>query len=487
MSRLYTTISSSLAQELQPRTSLEMASPTGPDINPISQTHRIRPEWEVIDLENGTCTTQVYLYPDEVNLETHPSTPQGAPGPDLTASTTAPIHGRDRLYRSHSRSVTVPANTGSSAMPNNYTQRSSYTFQEALPLRLKNTSPSLKENAETYVRLGGDSTENWGQHRVSPSVSRSEVASSVAASTLMTKDVAARMSALNYSVDITDPSSPTVHTATLLDTTADHTLIPKSPRTEYISTFSTPEIPIAVNNLRSRIYRRALTFDVPAPAKTAKPANPYITIERLGGSSRVSLRYDALPMYSVTDESEYGDDGNHTKKQELAGPYRAAALWEFVGQTFARGERYRKLKPKKKKIVKTSLGRITPVSNLSKSVLAYGEEGDSMPQDTGAGVWERLTSGIHGLDWSSLGGIAPRSGLSSPVLAYNEENDRIHRETGEWRRVARGTRRSNRHPLEWNTPLSDPELAYGKNGKKQQETGVSGEWSRSTSGSGKLA
>lgn len=416
----------------------------------------------------------MYLYADEVNLETHSLTPQGTPEPGLTASTTA-IQGRSRLYHSHSRSVSVPARTSSFDVPTQYTMRSFNNFEEA--------PPSLTEATETSAYLNKDSAETQGELQASSSVSHSEVTSGVGTSTSMIQDIDTGMSALNYSVDITDSRSPMVHTATLSDTTSDHTLIPKSPRTECIPTFLTQEIPIAVNNPRFRIYRQASTLHVPASAKTVKPINPFITIERLDGSLSVSLRSGA----SAIDEYEYGNNWKPTKEQELAGPYREAAIWEFIGQTYARAERYKKLKPKKKRIVRTSLERITPPSTLSKSVLAYGDDGDNMPQDTEVGVRETFTGDILSLGWNTHENIPPSLALPSSLFAYFEENDRIRREASARRSGARGARRFNRHSLEWDTPLSDPELAYGRNEEKQQETRPNGERSRSTNRRGRLA
>jgi hypothetical protein len=83
---------------------------------------------------------------------------------------------------------------------------------------------------------------------------------------------------------------------------------------------------------------------------------------------------------SNADVALTGDDSLIHSAQ--AGPYRRAAVWEFIGQTFAKAER--RAKPKQKKRFRCYAKGIVPVpgiSSLSRAVLTNDEEEEIASED----------------------------------------------------------------------------------------------------------
>ena len=369
MPPLCTTFTSSLSPGPPSWSSCEMTKPASISFNCASENQRIRPEWEVVDLESGICTTHVYLYPDEVNLEeTSHWISINVAAPDTTLNTTPPNQQQRRqLFRSHSLSTSSsPAN---SLIHISSSEVDCHSIKDDISLRPKVTS-CLRGDAMSYVPHRLHDTENLGHPPSPAAIPSSKATSSVRSSTLIMEDLTKDISTLNYFASDPVPSSPTIHTSTLMDAGVVPTAIPRPPRNKYIQTYKVPELPFSVSRLSPHYHRRVqLPFELPVPAKALKPINPYISTSRVDGSLLVKLKYNTLPIYSVTDETGSGSATDDPQKQGMVGPYRSAAIWEIIGQTFAKPERYKKLKLKRKRGVRDSLERTTPRSNLSKAIL----------------------------------------------------------------------------------------------------------------------
>jgi hypothetical protein len=69
-------------------------------------------------------------------------------------------------------------------------------------------------------------------------------------------------------------------------------------------------------------------------------------------------------------------------------------MWEFVGQTFAKHERRKKLKATKnrKAVIREFLGRATPRSKLSQQVLADDDEDEAYGFDDIRSAWTHFVN-----------------------------------------------------------------------------------------------
>lgn len=84
--------------------------------------------------------------------------------------------------------------------------------------------------------------------------------------------------------------------------------------------------------------------------------------------------------------------------EEQVGPYRSAAVWEFIGQTFQKGERLRATRYKKKRrfsCYAQGVGNIPGSSCLSKEVLTTEEAPNSKAiEEEVMGEWGKYFSGM---------------------------------------------------------------------------------------------
>lgn len=338
-------------------------------IGPISLTSRVRPEWEVIDLESGTCTTQVYFSPDEVNGKEIQSQVH-AFMPNSTVNTIAPSTASRRPYWSHSLISLSPTNA-SAAMSNGYCRPALENPENDPRIRSKSTPSCLRGDAMAYVPRRAISLGGLPLTSVIPKI---KVASRAYTSMLMTKDITMANSSINHSNEAALLHPPLVHISSLMDKSAVNFPSPRSPKPKFIPTFASVDENSTLN-LNTEAFRRLLLSpEFSASVTKPKPANPFISFKRENGSVHVSLKYNTMPIYSVTVDLEGYSSENSVKKRQVTGPYRSAAMWEFVGQTFGKYDRYKKLKPKKRRVIRDCLERITPSSSLSNQILVDNDE-----------------------------------------------------------------------------------------------------------------
>lgn len=398
-----------------------MASPANIRIGPISQPERIRPEWEVVDLESGTCTTQIYLFPDEINItNTRFPTATDVPTQYSTVHTMALCQGSPVLYWNHPLISSPPTNT-TVAMSKSYTQPSFGNSEKDIRIRSKSTPSRLRGDAKEYVPRRAISLGNLPLSSTSVAPTES---SSAYTSMLMTKDVAMRNSILRRSPNMPLPNSPPAYVSSLMRANTTHPAAPKSPRMKFTPTFPTLDETTALQ-LRSQEYRRLLlSYQLRIQAKKLKPTNPYITITRGHGSLEISLKYNRAPIYSITVEPETNSDGSDAKRQDAVGPYRTAAVWEFVGRTFGKHERNKRFRPKRRRTMRGSLERITPPSSLSQELLADDDMNKNMFDNAEVRAeWTSLVNSADSLNRLPQDYVSRILALSSQVMAH-ENNHR---------------------------------------------------------------
>lgn len=342
-------------------------------IGPVVRTSRVRPEWKAIDLETGTCTTHICLYPDEVDrfeiwLLMHPYVP-------ATVIRITPHTATRRPYWSHYLISWSSANT-SAAMSNGHNRPALEAPDTDPRVRSKSIPSRLRGDATDYVPRRANSLED----PLTSASPTSQALSRVNTSMPMTTDVTTTNPVVNRSVESPLSHPLPVHVSSLMDNSAVG-VPPKSPKTKFTPTFP-PVDENAPLNLKTETYRQLLLapqFSVPA-TYTRLP-NPFITIKRKYGSVDVSLKYGPVPQCPDAN-SQSNNSKNGAKKQQVTGPYRYAALWDMVGLTFCKPERDKKVKPKKVRVLRESLERTIPPSSLLNQIFPDDDEYKNMFDDT---------------------------------------------------------------------------------------------------------
>ena len=463
-----------------------MVSPLSTSIGLTTQPGRSRVEWEVDDPESGTCTTQVYLFPDEVNIARSRSTILEDPHtPCLTVNATTLSEESRGLCLSHSARSLSLANTPV-AILNSFDGPSSE--EKDARIRSKSTPSRLRGDAKPYVPRRTISLDNLP---LSSGCLTSQACFSTSSSMGMANDIGMVVnSILNRSCGNPVHISPTVHVSSLIDTSTAHPAAPKSPRTKYIPAFPTVD-ENATLNLKPNTYRQLLSYSgQPILVKKPKPANPYITIKRGGDSLQVAVKYNAMPLYWVTIESEINHGSNVANKQETVGPYRSAAVWEFVGQTFAKHDRYKRLKPKRRRAVRECLDRVTPPSKLSTQVFADDDEGENMYNNAEVRAeWTEFVNSTDNLDCSPPSHISHHWVTSPPVSTYERKRDGSQLDDDRGRRRTRGNM-LDRYSFEKMPPtssFSSLAIPYARfEAALQKDTVINNHDARPTHGTGKF-
>jgi hypothetical protein len=200
--------------------------------------------------------------------------------------------------------------------------------------------------------------------------------------------------------------------------------VPESPRTKHISAFETLSRDSELHlNIDAPLKLRGFS-NQPRRAKKQKLANPYVNITRQSDYYQFSAKYTAMPLYWITVEPQTGNDAKRSKKPEAVGPYRSAAMWEFVGQTFAKHERRKKLKATKnrKAVIREFLGRATPRSKLSQQVLADDDEDEAYGFDDIRSEWTHFVNSADVL--SDNFSLFPEASPHDMDLGRWQEEDR---------------------------------------------------------------
>jgi hypothetical protein len=185
---------------------------------------------------------------------------------------------------------------------------------------------------------------------------------------------------------IPDPSS-VKHISTSMENGAIDAHIPRSPTPEHIPYFTTLEP--ASTGINTRSHHRSTHVS----KSKRQPPNPYIKTEWVCGYLMIGQRkHSKKPKHSTVSATATSLENNaanpvvdNHKKREKVGPYRTAAVWEFIGKTFDKGrrEKWRRKREKGRGKKEKGSARMTAPfnghSDLSKELLP-GEEDIEMEQ-----------------------------------------------------------------------------------------------------------
>lgn len=395
----------------------------------IAWPHRIRAEWEVVHQDSGICTTQVYLFPDEVNpINMSSATLQNAVFlfADVNTATQSPQN--NRLYWSHSTSLWSGASILST---------------------ISNGSPAQVSDEETDAQIRSKSTPSRLRGDATPYVPRRAI--SVGSPTIPSDDGIQGIESIvpvpspeDVNVDRSIPNrSPTAIYPSVANNGPLRPPGLRSPRMKYVSTFPT----LGENDILHLSENRRLVQSVERllPTKKLKLPNPYIEISQAGGSTEISVKYIAMPLYWVSSEPA-GSKSSSVTKSEAVGPYRTAAMWEFVGQTFARYDRGKKLKPKRKRTVREFLDRTMPPSALSTHILADEQKSSNIyDSDEVRAEWTEFVNSVDDMDSPSTGQFSSKTDIvprpSMPVTEaikwpVDDNRGRARSRFSRWDRLA---------------------------------------------------
>lgn len=185
-----------------------------------------------------------------------------------------------------------------------------------------------------------------------------------------------RLSTLKDAIYKPIPDSPSIkHTSTSMENGAIDAHIPRSPTPEHIPYFTTLE-PVSTGiNTRSH-HRSTHAYKSKRPHQ-----NPYIKMEWVCGFLMIGRRKRSKkPRHSTVSGTATSLENNaakpvvnNHKKREKVGPYRSAAVWEFIGKTFDKGRR-EKSRRKRKKGSARMTAPFHGLSNLSKEVFPDEED-----------------------------------------------------------------------------------------------------------------
>ena len=398
-----------------------MVSPTVVSIGPTTQCERIRPEWEIIDLETGTCKTKAYLDFREVSAR---DTTMGQISKGNSVSNTAfnaiPLLSANHGHYLNSAFISSPPSNTSVAISNRSVILPAEILEQDIRHRSRSTPSRLRGDAKCYVPRRATSLGSLPLHSAGVAC---YPAFGTSSSTLMTNDMITTSPALYHPTDIPAPNFPIVYISAPINTTTGSPPSPESPRIKYNSTFQTLED--STLHLKTRAYRRLLLSpELSVRAKALKPVNPFISITRGDGSVQVTLKYTTMPIYSVTVGPGMDSGGKGVKKGAV-GPFRAAAIWEFVGQTFAKYDRHKKLRPKRRRAIRESLDKVIPRSSLSNQILADDDETEKVFKDEEVRAeWTNFVSGTDSWDLSSPHYASGLLAMSSRLSTQERDFDR---------------------------------------------------------------
>ena len=376
-----------------------------------------------------------------------------------------------------------PSAPNSAEMPSSSAKPSAENSEKDIRIRSKSTPSRLRGDAKCYVPRRAISLGNIPPH--SGGVATYPAYSAIP-SMLMTQDMTTTNSIPYHPTDVPAGHlhSPVMHASAFMDINA-----PRSPRIKYSPTFPT----LAENStlhLKTCAYRRFLpSHDPSVRANTPKLVNPFINIIRGDNSVQVTLKYNTALIYSVMAEHRSGNCGTPSRRKEAVGPYRTAAIWEFIGHTFARCERHKKLRPRKRRAIRETLDKTIPPSRLCNQILSDDEEIKKVLSDEEVRAeWAKFVNGTDNRDRSSPEYISDVLTLSTRLLS--QERDQFRRQQEERRgRLRTRANMLDRYSFEKMPPASSfvkPVLPFAMRTETvQEETGVMDEWDGATKGTSK--
>lgn len=167
-------------------------------------------------------------------------------------------------------------------------------------------------------------------------------------------------------------------------------------------------VPKRDNTQAFQLCRSPISTPQPESQEVTRVKNPYIHTSRLvnGEFSIILLHpspasvvakhwgaYVSSRMDSLAYEGEV-----FTARKNQVGPYRSAAVWEFIGQTFLKAERERTVKPKQRRKCRPhakGLGYAPGISSLLRSVFTAEEAKDLQEQENEIQEeWGKLFDGM---------------------------------------------------------------------------------------------
>lgn len=378
---------------MQAFSALEMESLASTTSGPIAELGRIRAEWQVLDIVGGTCTTQVYLFPDE-----------GGTGPESQP-----------CYWCHTARLS-PGDESAIILD-------SYVLQDSEKkdphLRSKSIPSQLRGDARPYVPRRAISLESVGVSSISLTPGFS-----LSVPTSVLSNFESGNSIFNHPSELAHSTHSTAQASSLLETDISCTSALESPRTKHMSTFNTI-CQDSKSSLKIDTRQEPLSFfEQPRRAKKPKLPNPYINITRERDSCQFSTKYTSAPLYWVTIESQTSRSAKRSKSPEEVGPYRSAAMWEFVGQTFAKHERLKKLKRKNRRaIISELIGRTMPPSKLSQEMLADDDKKDICDIDGIRSAWTDFVNSADDL-LDNFDQIPRSSPYDMDLRGWEQDDDR---------------------------------------------------------------
>lgn len=147
---------------------------------------------------------------------------------------------------------------------------------------------------------------------------------------------------------------------------------------------------------RHKSHKSRPLLPVPAPKpKPRKNTNPFIDLRFTKGDDSPEIYYKLETASPGWPHNNY-DGASEGKDRSEVGPYRKAAVWEFIGQTFEKGSR-KGGNIRQRKRFRTCAAGYAPslgTSNLSRCVLrAENEEENDVCDMEAIQEWSRLMNG----------------------------------------------------------------------------------------------